>query len=595
MTDMSSKRIVSLILSILLCFSALSGCDMGFDSCAPAPELTLIGTYPYQLPRLDGFDGAEELTKRLCAHYGALDAPLRDINSGGTLAYASYELTENGGQYTLCSYISGVDSGSIPIDEIHINLEGDTRIDPIELGLFDDTKFLSSYFELERIGLDVDIGRRDDTLSELGLYEGFIQYYETIASETDVFRISEAVSGSDTLLKSLELGLTETTNAEYLSQSVSYVSLLDAAAAIMERATADVCANSSVPAIAADAFAYCSLFLDIADFISIFNDSALFDKWNGCKAYIKAAYTPEQAYNPATRNSIAEMLVRLYEAAYGSIDDSFYDYEVFTDTSSEAAIKAYAADLMFSFPTSSIFSPEYTLHQYELPELAEDFAETCMREFLSENAPLADASVTYGGLIKTIAAMHRHIGSETAYTIERTDVCNDRDYDWYLTQYDNSYYADVNCMPTISAMAIRWYTGNLGITQHELRQKFLPDYTSGWWMWQVEECLTDYGVPFESRDISLDSMLADLDNGCIILAQMSEVDLSSSGHCFIIYGYHQNGSSIVFDVHDPGVSYGTNIYNEPPGKAMRIDSAYAFWTIDRFAYNYLAVGTSQTQ
>lgn len=591
---MLSKRIVSLLLSILLCFSALSGCDMGFGFCAPAPELTLTGTYPYQLPELKGFDGASALTERLCSHYDELHSQLRDINSDGILAYARYELTERDGQYILCSYISGVDSGSIPVDEIHINLDGDTRIDPIEhTRLFDDTKFLSAYFELEKIGLSVDIIHRDDKLSELGLYEVLTRYYEAIASPTDISRISEAVSGSDTMLKSLELGLTETTKEEYFSRSVSYVSLLDAAAAIMERATVDICANSSVPAIAADAFSYCSLFLDIADYCSVFNDSALCDKWNDCKAYMKDAYTPEAAYNPATRSSTAEMLVDMYEASYGPIDDSFYDFEVFTDTSSEAVIKAYAADLMFSFPTHSIFSPEYTIHQYELPKLAYDFAGTCMREFLSENAPLADASVTYGGLIKTIAAMHRHIETETAYNIERTYICNDRDYDWYLTQYDHTYYADVNCMPTISAMAIRWYTGNLDVTQHELRKKFLPDYSSGWWMWQVEECLTDYGVPFESRDISLDSMLADLDNGCIILTQMSEADLSSSGHCFIIYGYHKNGNSIVFDVHDPGVSYGTNKYNEPPGKAMKIDSAYAYWTVDRFAYNYLAVGTPQ--
>ncbi len=585
------KRIIAVLLCVMLCLCAFSGCEFSQLTCVSEPTLTLYGEYPYQLPVLKGFSGATELTQRLEEHYGEICSLLQSANASGEVVSIDYSLEKREENYVLRSFIKGTQSGSFLLDEIVINTEGTTQISPIAMTEYlSDGEFLASYFMLCEAGLDPDLGRYGEKVDLIDLLSVLVGYCEAYGEPIDTTRISQSVSGSDVYLKAYETGLVDLLFEDDLYSQLRSYQLAQCMASFIEYASSHICTVSSNEITMDELMSMCDVFLD---FYTPAESEEATTQWESCKAEIMECYSSDGLDVPATRSNAAESFVYMYETCFGEIDEDTYDWVTYLDTELTAARKAGAKSLMSPFPSGDIFSAQYIIHEFEIGDIASDFAYSCYtgfcEDFAGEDSYAAETAVYYGEMIKCIGTLDEYIKAHTAPETQKITVRNDRDYDWYLTQYDYSYYADVNCMPTISAMAIRWSTGDLDVTQHELRKKFLPEYSQGWWMWQVEECLADYGVKYESKDVSIESMLSDLDAGCIILTQMSEVDLSLSGHCFIIYGYRKLGDSVVFYIHDPGVSYEQNKYGEPIGKGMEIDSAYAYWVIDRFAYSYVCV------
>lgn len=583
------KRVCALLLCVLLSVGVFSGCDIS-QVCISSPTLTLYGEYPYQLPLLKGFSGAHELSEQLAEHYEEICSLLRTANSDNNIAAINYTLTKKEDLYVLGAYIVGRESGSMLLEEIEFDLKGKTDIPPVTMGEYISSgDFLTGYFLLESLGMEPDMARCEEYTDAIELLEIIVRYSEAMTKPIDITKISQTVSGSDVYLKAYEAGFTTYEDESDLLYDLSSYDIAEIFSSFYKYASSHICATSSNEATVQELVSLCDVFLAYYDVII---DSDVSFRWKNTRERIIENCIVDGEAVPATRSSTAQTFVEAFEAEFGEITNDRYDWITYTDTELEDALKASSEAMMNSFPSSDIFSPQYIIHDGELAETAARFASACYERFCSEiyeEYSYIETGVTYADLICYIGELDIYIKNHTMPDAQSVTVCNDRDYDWYLTQYDYSYYADVNCMPTISAMAIRWYTGDMTVTQHTLREKFLPEYRQGWWMWQVEECLADYGVKYESKDLSLDSILSDLDAGCIILSQMSEADLSRSGHCFIIYGYRRLGNSIVFLVHDPGVSYERNKYDEPIGKGMELDSSYAYWTIDRFAYSYVAV------
>jgi len=198
-------------------------------------------------------------------------------------------------------------------------------------------------------------------------------------------------------------------------------------------------------------------------------------------------------------------------------------------------------------------------------------------------------NITYRDAMCMLSVVDMCVREKGICEEEPTIVVNDRDYEWYYTQHGTGWYSYLNCMPTITMMATKWYYPDTTVTIEEMRGRYLPEYEGGWYTWQVVECLEKNGVPCKFVDVAEDK-LKYLDDGNIILSQMSEAAADASGHCFVIYGYWKRGDSLKYFVHDPDVYDGIDSYGRRPGYAMVMDSRYCKWIIDRIAFDYVAVG-----
>ena len=123
-------------------------------------------------------------------------------------------------------------------------------------------------------------------------------------------------------------------------------------------------------------------------------------------------------------------------------------------------------------------------------------------------------------------------------------VNNGRDYDGYFSQLGSGKYASVNCMPAITAMALKWWNPESTETPESLRKHY-PDNTGGWYLRILKETPAMEEVPFQVRDYGVDNIIQDLDNGGIVLLQFSAGRLEQ-GHCQMLFGYEQRGEGLEF-------------------------------------------------
>ena len=174
-------------------------------------------------------------------------------------------------------------------------------------------------------------------------------------------------------------------------------------------------------------------------------------------------------------------------------------------------------------------------------------------------------------------------------------VANLRDWDFYFNQYDTGPYSEVNCMPTMTAMALKWQNPAFSVSVEQIRARYPGD--GGWYLHQVTESLDHYGARYQvdplpdanDPDATIDALCARLDQGCIIATMMHEGDPTLSGHCMIIYGYRTLGESLWFDVYDPGAGTVENAYGVLPGQMRRLEGHYAAWIIGRHTDSYIVL------
>lgn len=594
-------RLLFAAVSVLLICCLL--CSCGMESCIAsvpvfqslyAPELVLVGEEPYQLPALENSLNSEDASERLREYFGSYIAVLESANTGGTLLSMEYSLIESDDGYLLRSAIECRNGGRVALPDIAISYAGALELPAAkDYSFFSDGELADSFFALLDSGYisDEELQDIDRAITSSEMYTLMVDYYEYMAKRPiDTSAFVGSVDFSELAKQSIALGLCDSEYSVDDRELPSFIGFVDGVAGLASALLGDVggCGgrNAGEPAL----YYLCDLFLSLYSFepaahgqlSMVRGDIADLLEQSG-----EVSFEAAEDGKRLNRNLAAADLVSLYEPSFGTI----YDYESYTeyikDASDPFAKKALSQGLMSTFPSSSMFGGFYELTYSSLPEIAAVFANACYMRCMEE----ADsyAAPTYRDAIIALGKLDRMLEISQVSSEPLVVVNNSRDYDWYFCQYETGDYSYVNCMPTITTMACKWYDADTAATVEAMREHFLPEYDGGWYMWQVVECLSDYEVPNINADLTED-MLGFLDEGKIILTQMTESADDESGHCFIIYGYEKKGDTVRYYINDPGVYEGLDIYGKYPGKDMVLDKSYCDWIINRIAFYYVVVG-----
>ncbi len=585
-------RLVMFVFGSLLCLllCACDGCNGFVSGCAKAqewyrPELA-SGTDAAETPLITHSPSAEEVNIQLAEYYRPVTALLETANEGRDIFSLEHELDVRDGSYYLHSRILCSPEGEIELSEIYIPYFGPTTLPaPFELTAPGDSRLTAAWLELTANGVDFDLSRLDEQLSVAALMELYVNYYQQLSGIVpDISRFAATAEYDELLRKAMVLGLIELP-ALYENESADCFDLAYAAAGLLSAVYYDACGCGT------EGFERAELLQTIREFALVgFYPDEEWQQSSGLLVRLCDSMLAEESSgqpHEAIRLECAQTFVELYESMYGpvNVDQSYSEWMI--DTGDEDCIKASWLGIMPDFPKSYLFAEEYTPGRWELPDFVRNFLGTCRNASVVEWPEYAP--VTYRDAMLALSMVDIMARTQGICSEEPTVVRSDRDYEWYYTQHGTGPYSYVNCMPTITMMATRWYDEHTTVTVEEMRDRYLPDNTDGWYTWQVDECLEQNGVPHELVDVSEDK-LPYLDSGKIILSQMSEAAVDQSGHCFVIYGYWKRGDSVKYFVHDPDVYDGTDEYGRRPGYAMVMDGRYCDWIIDRIAFNYIVVG-----
>jgi len=596
-----------LIISLMLC--SCSGCDSCVQGCAQLqscyyPELA--AGEGDAVPVIAHSPSAEEVNAQLEEYFSPVNALVDKANEGRDIFSLEHKLTARDGCYYLSSAILCQPGGRLELPEIYIPYFGQAVMpEPESLWLPDDPQAIAAWLELKCGGFDTDLSRLEETVTMAELCDMYAGYYVQVSGiEPDTSRFADTVECAQAAKEAYVLGLCDGLyqgDDEYDSDYVFHgyyhhseaeeYDLTVALYGLLESMYNDACGAGSTGFTRTELLECVRLFAQL-DYYSQNN-------WSRSANLIvrlcdeRLAACPKGDDIQLSRQEIAEVLVELYEEMYGKASVPSYIRNNMEDTQEESCLKASALWIMEDFPTSYVFSPQYIPGMGELPEFISQFLSACRSADLemSGDYDYETRIMTYRDILLALSAVDISVRSVGLCEDEPTIVINDREYDWYYTQHGTGRYSSVNCMPTIAMMATKWYDEDTTVTIEEMRRRYLPDYTGGWYTWQVLECLETNGVPSYLATLDEDK-LRYLDNGCIILSQMSEASENASGHCFLIYGYWKRGDTIKYYIHDPDVYDGTDDYGQRPGYAMVLDSHYSDWIIERIAIGYIAAGNA---
>lgn len=151
---------------------------------------------------------------------------------------------------------------------------------------------------------------------------------------------------------------------------------------------------------------------------------------------------------------------------------------------------------------------------------------------------------------------------------------NERNYEWYIDQYNSGAYNLINCGPTSVTMAIKWSDPAFTGTPEQARQTYRS--SGGWWLTSdVIQYLNDYSIPNATIGLSNDAAqtqdtLTKLLNAgyiiilCIDMNQVTNPPADVAyhvdkfynttpqwGHFFVVKGYKQMEGQFYFQIYDP--------------------------------------------
>ena len=586
------------LLAMMLCcaaacllLGACGSCDSCISGCSVlrsiwTPEMSLIGDEKTPMPVITGSIGADELTVLLAEHYAPVAETVELANETADLFSLAHELVLAGDSYYLHSAIMCSTGGQLNLPRIYIPYAGETVIPewsvPEEL---DGSARTAAWLELTANGVEFDLSRLDDDFSMADVAEIFVSYYRSVSKrDIDISRFAETIDYDQLCREAMVLGIIDGEYA-YEFDTVDPMTLITASADLLSAMYNDACGNGSTGFTDEELLGTIDTFLRFA--------TPEDEQWAAdCElllGLLKNMLDDSRLQSDApehTRMSAAATLVKLYEMMYGPIELTEYSDTWVCDTDDDNCVKAVMNSFMENFPSGSQFAPDYVPGRYQMPELVDGFISSCRIDNVDA---IGDYSADGGDVMRSLAAVDICVRTAGISRYEPQVVVNSRDYDWYYTQHGTGWYSSLNCMPTITMMATKWYDQSTTVTIEEMRERYLPENTGGWYTWQVAESLTENGVPNELVDVS-ENMLPYLDDGKIILTQMTEAADGESGHCFVIYGYWKLGDTIKYLVHDSDVYDGIDEFGQRPGKAMILDGRYCDWIINRIAFSFIVVG-----
>ena len=597
MTDTKCKRILlACLLTLLAACLLLAGCsgDSCISGCALlrsiwTPELSVTENGKTPVPYITGTLSAEEVSAQLSEYYAPVVAVVNTANEGADLFMLEHELVSVEESYYLHSSIVCSVGGRVELPRIYIPYAGETVLPEWSLpeGI-EGAKLTAAWLELTANRVSVDLSGLNESVAVPELLETYIEYYRTLSKwEIDTSRFAESIDYDTLCREAMVLNLCAG-EFEYSDEDpVDSLKLMEVSTELLSALINDACGQGSA------GFSE----IDLLETIDVFSSMGVIDaeKWAADSELIGMLIeqrleelSAQQPSQEITRREIAFSLVNLHEIMYGTIhvDDSWY---ADSDDDDPACIKASYEGLMYNFPAHRIFAPGFSPGRGLLPVFVNDFLYSCVTE-RCEN--IYEEQITRSDVILALSAVDTCVRLTGLSKADPVEVNNSRDYDWYYTQHGTGWFSSVNCMPTITMMATKWYDKDTTVTIEEMRMRYYPEYSDGWYTWQVAECLTENGVPNKVNENHNDSSekLSVLNDGRLILTQMSEAPDDESGHCFVIYGYWKLGDTVKYYIHDPDVYDGIDEFGQRPGRAMVLDSRYCEWIIDRIAFGYISVG-----
>ena len=582
---------VCVLVCVLAC--ACSGCDSLVQGCDVlqewyCPQLTVSGSDAAPVPVITHSPSAEENSALLAEFYAPVAQLVTTANEGRDIFSLEHKLTERDGSYYLSSAILCAPGGSVTLPEIYIPYFGEAVMPEYSIpDILTDPELTAAWLELTANGLLVATEDSAGLLSYAELTEMYVNYYLDVSGlDIDLSRFADTVDYDTTLRQAMVLGLCEYPGVYGNEHAMDY-DLLDLSAGLLSAVYSDVCGIGSAGFTEAQLLECVRLFLEL--------DAHSDEEWESSRSLLVRLCDERLAQCAAdatllTRGEAARVFIEIYEMMYGKVTLGTHARSWLEDTEDESCIKASWLGIMGDFPSVFLFAPDYTPGIYQLPEFASSFVNACRSQSLSlSDGDYTSTEVSRRDALVALSAIDIAMRTAGVCSEAPTVVVNDRDYEWYYTQHGTGKYSSLNCMPTIAMMATKWYDEATTVTIEEMRGRYLPEYTGGWFSWQVVECLEENGVPNNTAELTEDK-LAYLDDGCIILTQMTEAADDASGHCFVIYGYWKRGDTIKYYVHDSDVYDGIDDYGRRPGYAMTLDGRYCDWIIDRIAIYYIVAG-----
>jgi hypothetical protein len=467
------------------------------------------------------------------------------------------------------------------------------------IALFQDASFTRHGLSLIRQGIPVDLQRygtpatgQDGLTLLVGAYEAVTGAVVNAEAVVPDIQDDAARKAAEVGLFTYQTGMDmqELVNAPLYLDSVLGASYYGNPTARMltnwlERIRKDAMLQASQPVTLVDTTDLMQLFIDLYTVGGDWKPSTQ-ERLAGLGTVQAGVQTELAAEKVLTRRDLAGVFVCLYRHwADGNTVQYYGDWagelqDVSADE--EDIITAVDQSLMQPYPWLNTFSPELTITHAQLPQLVATFTQRLYNQaFPTDGTPTASA-IAYEDWVSMVDVALTHYAGQTPTPQPVAEVLNDRSYDWYQSQQDTGPYSQVNCMPTMAAMAIRWYKEDAAVTPQELRDRH-PDVTNGWSIDLVGEALQTYGVPYRQMEYDRQSIVQQLDRGGIVLVQINEGSLQESGHCYVIYGYRRQGPNLWFVVMDPGDrDPPADCFGRSSGEAYEIESQYALWTIARY-------------
>ena len=183
-------------------------------------------------------------------------------------------------------------------------------------------------------------------------------------------------------------------------------------------------------------------------------------------------------------------------------------------------------------------------------------------------------------------------------------VSNNRDYDWYVDQFNTGKSNYVNCGPSSIEMAMKWLNKNSSITAEEIRDKYLEEESYGTPLDTIAYCLTDNNISYRClREITTDIFKNELNEGNIIIIGLSMGDISYNmineervgryfekdyPHYVVIKGYKVVDDKLYFETYDP-FSWDTKYID---GTYIGKDRYYSADELVEAAKNYFKIDVS---
>lgn len=593
------KKMTRSLLALTLCAAMLITllCGCSNDSIPIfgrlfSPSFTVTGQTPYETPAVDGVSWAQEANAAINSGIIPLINLLHEANAERETAALEYAFDEADNGYAIKIFLTNDVGGRIYAGQFFIDKKGNVTPPGDFPDFINDGDYLNGILRLQRYGMTIAEPSPSDAPTSNDLLQLCIEYYEAVTqTETDT-SVLHWTHEDELFTKAAALGLVQNDYEVFscgYDEDISNSSLSLYMSIITRRLLADHYGRSSTVVSLSDLTEAVNVFMHLYDSETFFDWGSVIAVCDN--ADLSAIETPEEI----NRLDAAKVFCTMFEAACGKGSLEQPEYEEFVDAPTDISKTAAYNMLMNHFPSYGLFSEDYVIHGDKLGEIANNFVWNLFWHFTDtidgywseqNTAPpisYRDITAAFGWLDSIFDDIPLPEG-------EAVIVDNSRNYEWYFSQFNTGEYSDVNCMPSISSMAIKWYYPDSAVSVEELRNLYLEENNDGWYMSQVIAALEEYNVPCEYYRMEEHSLTDLLDAGHIVLSQMSEGDLNYSGHCFVIYGYRKLGDSIQFMIHDPGIYDGVDDFGKEPGRDMLLDSRYVHYIIYRFTDCYVAVG-----